>query len=61
MRCSELVMCAAKHFGWHPFESIFLIACVAVHGTSSTSSNTGLILEEVLEEAPKWKVLRVSQ
>lgn len=32
-----------------------------VDGTSSSSSNAGLILEEVLEEAPKWKVLRVSQ
>ncbi|KAH1223555.1 DNA repair endonuclease UVH1 [Glycine max] len=30
----------------------------AVDGTSSSSSNAGLILEEVLEEAPKWKVLR---
>ncbi|XP_061343946.1 DNA repair endonuclease UVH1 isoform X2 [Gastrolobium bilobum] len=29
-----------------------------VDGTSSTSSNAGLVLEEVLEEAPKWKVLR---
>ncbi|KAG5123263.1 hypothetical protein AAZX31_11G037600 [Glycine max] len=29
-----------------------------VDGTSSSSSNAGLILEEVLEEAPKWKVLR---
>ncbi|KAI9089266.1 hypothetical protein K1719_029545 [Acacia pycnantha] len=27
-------------------------------GSSSKSSNTGLALEEVLEEAPKWKVLR---
>ncbi|CAL5187698.1 unnamed protein product [Lathyrus oleraceus] len=26
--------------------------------TSSTSSNHGIVLEEVLEEAPKWKVLR---
>ncbi|TKY70764.1 DNA repair endonuclease UVH1 [Spatholobus suberectus] len=32
-----------------------------VAGTSSSSSNAGLILEEVLEEPPKWKVLRVSQ
>lgn len=32
-----------------------------IDGTSSSSSNAGLILEEVLEEAPKWKVLRVSQ
>ncbi|KAJ1391734.1 RuvA domain 2-like [Sesbania bispinosa] len=32
-------------------------ACVAVDGTS-TSSTAGLVLEEVLEEAPKWKVLR---
>ncbi|KAE9606870.1 hypothetical protein Lal_00026102 [Lupinus albus] len=29
-----------------------------VDGASSTSSNAGLVLEEVLEEAPKWKVLR---
>ncbi|KAK7406327.1 hypothetical protein VNO78_07950 [Psophocarpus tetragonolobus] len=29
-----------------------------VDDTSSSSSNAGLILEEVLEEAPKWKVLR---
>ncbi|KAI4327200.1 hypothetical protein L6164_019689 [Bauhinia variegata] len=27
-------------------------------GTPSTSSNAGLVLEEILEEAPKWKVLR---
>jgi len=26
-----------------------------------TSSNTGVVLEEVLEEPPKWKVLRVSE
>lgn len=26
--------------------------------TASTSSNHGIVLEEVLEEAPKWKVLR---
>lgn len=49
--------------GWHFF--FFLIfmldVCVAVDGTSSTSSNPGIVLEEVLEEAPKWKVLRVSQ
>ncbi|XP_054824903.1 DNA repair endonuclease UVH1 isoform X2 [Prosopis cineraria] len=31
---------------------------VEVDGSLSKSSNTGLILEEVLEEAPKWKVLR---
>ncbi|KAL2348212.1 hypothetical protein Fmac_002212 [Flemingia macrophylla] len=30
----------------------------AVDGTSSSTSNASLILEEVLEEAPKWKVLR---
>ncbi|KAJ7952598.1 DNA repair endonuclease UVH1 [Quillaja saponaria] len=29
-----------------------------VGGTSSSSSSSGLVLEEVLEEAPKWKVLR---
>lgn len=38
-----------------------LVACVAVDGTPATSSNSGVVLEEVLEEAPKWKVLRVSQ
>ncbi|KAJ0047914.1 hypothetical protein Pint_15750 [Pistacia integerrima] len=27
-------------------------------GTSSLSTNNGVVLEEVLEEAPKWKVLR---
>ncbi|TXG51234.1 hypothetical protein EZV62_023758 [Acer yangbiense] len=27
-------------------------------GTSSVSTNSGVLLEEVLEEAPKWKVLR---
>ncbi|XP_027360566.1 DNA repair endonuclease UVH1 isoform X2 [Abrus precatorius] len=30
----------------------------AFGGTSSTGSNAGSVLEEVLEEAPKWKVLR---
>lgn len=30
-------------------------------GTSSLSTNNGVLLEEVLEEAPKWKVLRVSE
>ena len=34
---------------------------VAVGGTSSASTSSGLVLEEVLEEAPKWKVLRVSE
>ncbi|XP_050263712.1 DNA repair endonuclease UVH1 isoform X1 [Quercus robur] len=29
-----------------------------VGGTSSASTSSGLVLEEVLEEAPKWKVLR---
>lgn len=28
---------------------------------SSTSANGGVVLEEVLEEPPKWKVLRVSE
>lgn len=32
-----------------------------VGGTSSASTSSGLVLEEVLEEAPKWKVLRVSE
>lgn len=44
------------------FFLIFILdVCVAVDGSSSTSSNPGIVLEEVLEEAPKWKVLRVSQ
>ncbi|BAU00395.1 hypothetical protein VIGAN_10198400 [Vigna angularis var. angularis] len=30
----------------------------AVDGTSHSTLNSGLVLEEVLEEAPKWKVLR---
>ncbi|KAL9327491.1 hypothetical protein ACSQ67_002494 [Phaseolus vulgaris] len=30
----------------------------AVDGTSSSTLNAGLVLEEVLEESPKWKVLR---
>uniref|UniRef100_A0A2N9HVS1 ERCC4 domain-containing protein n=1 Tax=Fagus sylvatica TaxID=28930 RepID=A0A2N9HVS1_FAGSY len=29
-----------------------------VGGTSSATTSSGLVLEEVLEEAPKWKVLR---
>ncbi|XP_021813564.1 DNA repair endonuclease UVH1 isoform X1 [Prunus avium] len=29
----------------------------AVGGTSSTSTSSGVVLDEVLEEAPKWKVL----
>ncbi|XWS49184.1 hypothetical protein CRYUN_Cryun13aG0142100 [Craigia yunnanensis] len=30
----------------------------AIGGTSSTSTNNGVVLDEVLEESPKWKVLR---
>lgn len=30
-------------------------------GTSSSTASSGVVLEEVLEEAPKWKVLRVSE
>lgn len=30
-------------------------------GTSSSTTSSGVVLEEVLEEAPKWKVLRVSE
>lgn len=32
-----------------------------VGGTSSTSTSSRIVLDEVLEEAPKWKVLRVSE
>ncbi|KAL2340664.1 hypothetical protein Fmac_008604 [Flemingia macrophylla] len=40
--------------------SLYTEGCerAAVDGTSSSTSNASLILEEVLEEAPKWKVLR---
>ncbi|PPR84058.1 hypothetical protein GOBAR_AA36651 [Gossypium barbadense] len=31
----------------------------AIAGTSSTSTSNGAVLQEVLEESPKWKVLRV--
>lgn len=34
---------------------------VAAGGASSSSAGSGLVLEEVLEEAPKWKLLRVSE
>ncbi|KAL4326112.1 hypothetical protein GQ457_11G021810 [Hibiscus cannabinus] len=30
----------------------------AIAGTSSTTTNNGVVLQEVLEESPKWKVLR---
>ena len=43
------------------FNSYSLNEYVAVGGTSSASTSSGLVLEEVLEEAPKWKVLRVSE
>lgn len=33
----------------------------AIAGTSSTSTSNGVVLQEVLEESPKWKVLRVSE
>lgn len=53
---------SCQAYRWHFFRLTFILdACVAVDGASSTSSNAGLVLEEVLEEAPKWKVLRVSQ
>ena len=32
----------------------------AVGGETATNVATGVVVEEVLEEAPKWKVLRVS-
>lgn len=38
-----------------------LIYYLVVGGASSTGKNGGVILEEVLEAAPKWKVLRVSE
>lgn len=31
------------------------------HNTQRVNAYEGIVLEEVLEEAPKWKVLRVSQ
>lgn len=34
---------------------------VAAGGASSSSAGSKLVLEEVLEEAPKWKLLRVSE
>jgi hypothetical protein len=34
---------------------------LAADGTSSSTTSSGVVLEEVLEEAPKWKVLRVSE
>lgn len=30
-------------------------------GGGRMQSNVGVVLDEVLEEAPKWKVLRVSE
>lgn len=38
-----------------------LLVHVAIAGTSSTGTSNGVVLEEVLEEPPKWKVLRVSK
>jgi len=55
-------MCYAKLWTAFVFFLNFALhACVAADVTASTSSNHGIVLEEVLEEAPKWKVLRVSQ
>lgn len=43
------------------FNSYSFNEYVAVGSASSASTSSGLVLEEVLEEAPKWKVLRVSE
>lgn len=53
-------MCGVIQFLYCVFE-LFLFAYVTVGGTSSTSTSSRIVLDEVLEEAPKWKVLRVSE
>lgn len=44
------------------FQFILLINGLESVGDATTTANaaTGVVIEEVLEEAPKWKVLRVS-
>lgn len=41
--------------------AIFVLVFVEHGGSSLTSTNATTVLDEVLEEAPKWKVLRVSE
>lgn len=42
------------------FQFLLTIGPESVGGETTTNVATGVVLEEVLEEAPKWKVLRVS-
>lgn len=57
----ELLLCVVLFSFYIVFFELFLFAYVTVGGTSSTSTSSRIVLDEVLEEAPKWKVLRVSE
>lgn len=41
-------------------KNFLIIGLESVGGETATNVATGVVVEEVLEEAPKWKVLRVS-
>lgn len=42
-------------------DNYFSLQYVEAGGSSSSNTNISIVLDEVLEEAPKWKVLRVSE
>lgn len=43
------------------FVELFCVLCSLSTDGGTSPTSTKVVLEEVLEEAPKWKVLRVSE